>query len=177
MHRVHQSTPAIFNLPHGDPAKRRRISARYALLPINFSEVTANGSSRVQAEGHMRATGINLGGVIFFNSIDTTVAIKQFGRRYEQIESPLITVNYGRSRCRGYPEKNAHYCAITVSSLLRGPRSDEVARLVFEWIRKSVCTLSHTIVGSHFVSAVLTFRQRNRRRTMSMESIRRIPKW
>jgi len=66
----------------------------------------------------MRATGINLGGA-FFNPIDTTVAIKQFGRRYEQIKSPLITVNYDRSRRRGYSTKICVLFATTVSPITR----------------------------------------------------------
>lgn len=94
----------------------------------------------------MRATGINLGGA-FFNPIDTTVAIKQFGRRYEQIKSPLITVNYDRSRRRGYLEKSAYYSLLRFH-LLRDSQPGDV-RSVLKWI-ENLCAPSHAIVVASF---------------------------
>lgn len=164
---VHQSTPAISNLPHGDSSEEGE--ARYALLPINFNEITrteacAQGRVTERSNRYKSRQGI-------FNSIDTVETIKRSGRRYEQIESMLITVNYGHllsgSLYREYSENCPRYPLLPVE------RRDSL-----RW-RSTACARVYPKTDMHpltMASAVLTSKQRNRRRT-SVESIRRIPKW
>lgn len=167
---VHQSAPAISNLPHGDSSEAEE--ARYALLPINFNEITrteacAQGRVTEKSSRYKSRQGI-------FNSIDTVETIKRSGRRYEQIESLLITVNYDHlltgSLYREYPENCTRYPLLPVQ------RRDPL------WWRSAACARVYPKTDMHpshdapMVSAVLTSKQRNRRWT-SVESIRRIPKW
>jgi len=64
---VHQSTPAISNLPHGDSSKRRRKNA-LRVASHQFQRSNTNGSLRVR-QGHRRAIGINLDGASLNPSI------------------------------------------------------------------------------------------------------------